>query len=78
MLTNTDDNTAEKACERFRKLITDCCFDSNASPVRVTVSIGFASLNQEINETPLGLMEMASRALGEAKSSGRDCVMGYC
>jgi diguanylate cyclase (GGDEF)-like protein len=47
--------------------------DSPSGVVRVTISVGVASV-QGATGTPLGLLESADRALYQAKRSGRDQV----
>jgi len=77
MLFNSPADRVRTMCERFRRLLSEHCFETHPSPLYITASFGFASLNPGLNETAVDLMEMASQALGQAKKSGRNCVAEY-
>jgi diguanylate cyclase (GGDEF)-like protein len=78
MLVNNTGSSAGAVCERFRRLIAEHSFvEDLSSPVYLTVSIGYVTLNRGVHESSVGLMRMASKALKEAKASGRNCVAEY-
>jgi diguanylate cyclase (GGDEF)-like protein len=77
MLINSSSTQTQMACERFRKLLSEHCFEVRSSPVFVTVSIGYISLKQEPDKSAEDLMEMAHQALKQAKTSGKNCVKEY-
>lgn len=60
--------------ERIRVAVADADVQSlDHRPVRLTVSIGVAKLTDDI-ESPVALMQKASKALNLAKTSGRNCL----
>jgi len=77
MLINSPDDKARSVCERFKRLLSEHCFEAQASPVYMTASIGYVSLNTGVNESALDFVKMASQALREAKKAGRNRVVEY-
>ena len=77
ILINSPPTQTQRVCERFRKRLSEHCFETHSSPVFVTVSIGYVSIKQGSDESAKDLMEMASQALIKAKNSGRNCVKQY-
>jgi hydrophobe/amphiphile efflux-3 (HAE3) family protein len=74
MLINTSVIRARSTCERFRRLVAERDFETDSSPVYVTVSIGLASFDSGRGTSAESLMGMAGQALGRAKKAGRNCV----
>lgn len=48
------------------------CFDEQS--IAVTVSVGLATLPDDLIETPVDLITLADQALYQAKSRGRNCI----
>ncbi len=74
VLVNTDQEAARKIAERLRKHVQSETFQTDAGPLKITLSIGVASypLDATTRET---LIERADQALYHAKRSGRNrCV----
>ena len=60
--------------ERIRQVVADSDVQSlDNRPIKLTVSVGVAKLTDDI-ESPVALMQKASKALNRAKTSGRNCV----
>jgi diguanylate cyclase (GGDEF)-like protein len=60
--------------ERIRQLIEDTAFDYEARPIRITVSIGVASLSDCGDDVAAErLLTLADLALYRAKAAGRNC-----
>lgn len=74
LVLNADLRTALVVAERVRAAIEETqLVDSTGVPLRVTASIGVASLDSEIRG-PHELIAAADRALFQAKYDGRNCV----
>ncbi|NNG07483.1 MAG: diguanylate cyclase, partial [Desulfobacteraceae bacterium] len=52
-------------------------FETHSSPLYITVSIGFASLDRDKDLSANNLVEMVSQALQKAKKLGRNRVESY-
>jgi diguanylate cyclase (GGDEF)-like protein len=61
--------------ERLRKAIEEEVIDWDGQPMRVTVSIGVASVSKAHGESTDSLMRAADKALYEAKAQGRNRVV---
>ncbi len=74
LLPETSIEVAMEACERLRRNVEALTVNSPQGPVKVTVSIGIATLNRA---TPSigALINAADRALYEAKQKGRNRVV---
>ncbi len=77
MLVNSPSAEARTVCERLRQDLSQHPFESPASPLFITVSIGFVSLDAEHHYGPNDIMEMASQALQQAKTLGPNRVEAY-
>ncbi|MCC5865952.1 MAG: GGDEF domain-containing protein [Wenzhouxiangella sp.] len=67
---------AREVCERLRKAVAESRFDLGEGRLEtVTISIGYAGLNAEL-KTVSELLKQADAYLYEAKSAGRDRLMG--
>ncbi len=69
LLSDTDENGALVAAERFRSKIKNHTFPDAGA---VTVSLGISTLNP--NEDGMSLCKRADEALYEAKEAGRNCT----
>jgi two-component system cell cycle response regulator len=77
ILPNTDAQNARIASERFREIVAGHQFAHNSSQFHITVSVGIASYDVTVRQSPLELLELADRALYQAKQGGRDRVVQY-
>jgi diguanylate cyclase (GGDEF)-like protein len=68
--------SADRLAERLCRMISGNPFATSAGVVRVTVSIGVATLSEGISDMP-GLLQAADHALYQAKGLGRNQVMHY-
>lgn len=75
LMPETDEARAFEAAERLRRNVENTPFviSHPESPLRKTVSIGYATMQP--NDTPETFLKRADVALYEAKSSGRNAVM---
>lgn len=75
LMPETDAMRAYEAAERLRKVVESSQFEipHPDSPIRKTVSIGYATMLP--NDTPESLLKRADAALYEAKNSGRNKVL---
>jgi len=79
VLPETDFQGAMTTAKRIMKAIQDLGLPHEKSQVAdyVTVSIGVASSSPQIKEKALDLIEMADKALYEAKGNGRNQIAGH-
>ena len=75
ILPNTDAEKARAVSERFRKRVAKHDFKHKSSNFGITVSIGVALYNNEVDKSPMEFVEMADRALYQAKEAGRNRVV---
>lgn len=75
-LPETDIDTALIIAERLRLAISELDINIGDEPLSITVSIGVAGCDQELNNRSLeNIIISADRALYRAKESGRNCVV---
>lgn len=75
ILPDTNAEQAQEIASRIRLAIMDSAVDLKGQPIKVTISIGLATLQKHSAfET---LMEEADRALYKAKHQGRNCVISH-
>lgn len=75
ILPNTDAEKARVVSERFRKRVGEHDFKHKSSHFGITVSIGIALYNNEVDKSPMEFVEMADRDLYQAKEAGRNMVV---
>lgn len=78
LLTGTDGRSARAVANRIRKAIEEFCFACNASncnKLRLTASLGTASLTA--SDSVESLFEKADKALYHAKKGGRNQVISF-
>ena len=77
LLPETANDGASHLAEELRQAVADTTDirDEEGQPVRLTVSIGVASLCPEPDGDPLILVRRADQALYAAKAAGRNRVM---
>ncbi|MBU4425958.1 MAG: diguanylate cyclase [Proteobacteria bacterium] len=75
ILPNTDAEKARAVSERFRNRVAKHDFKHKSSHFGITVSIGVALYNNEVDKSPMEFVEMADRALYQAKEAGRNRVV---
>lgn len=77
VLVNSPIDKARSACERLRQLLSEQALEGHSSPIYVTASMGFVALEAGIYQSGADLIEMATRALRDAKAMGRNRVHAY-
>lgn len=77
ILTETDIDTAYIIAERLRKKIEDTYYPMDGNDVHVTISIGLAQYNPDIDKNGRDLIKRADLSLYEAKDQGRNKVVKY-
>jgi diguanylate cyclase (GGDEF)-like protein len=70
----TQENAANVLAERIRRCVADDPVPTDAGPVKVTVSVGVASMDESTRH-PDDLFKRADAALYEAKQAGRNRVV---
>lgn len=73
IIPNTDLTGAGHAAEKIRKLVESHNFKAEKKPLKVTVSLGVASMASDISNS-LDLIKIADDALYQAKKNGRNMV----
>jgi diguanylate cyclase (GGDEF)-like protein len=76
LLINSPLEATRKVCERFREQLSRHVFGEEDTPIYVTASLGFTTLETGTDLSPKDLMERASDALARARESGRNQVAG--
>ncbi len=74
MLCDTSDKTAMKIAERIRKSIENLDILYENQHLNLTISIGVAQYNPEIDQTAKNLVDRADKALYNSKQTGRNKV----
>jgi len=77
LLPGTSADGAGVLAENIRQAIEQHCFKSAQEKVRVTASIGVASMNGHKPDSPQKLLDMADNALYCSKEHGRNMVVVY-
>jgi diguanylate cyclase len=75
LLTGIDPLAAVRTAERIRRSIAETPVASGTNRIRVTVSVGLATLSSSEPPELEALVERADLALYAAKQAGRDCVV---
>jgi diguanylate cyclase (GGDEF)-like protein len=74
LLPETDMEAATVLAERFRKKIAQKIYRYHGNRIKVTISLGVATLDEEIS-TPELFLRKADERLYQAKHAGRNCVV---
>ncbi len=77
VLSETPLSGVEFFCERLRKRVEETVFAQGKDTIRLTLSLGFATLDHNELVQPKELVRRADMALYEAKRQGRNRVVGY-
>jgi diguanylate cyclase (GGDEF)-like protein len=77
VLSETPLSGVEFFCERLRKRVEESVFAQGKDSIKLTLSIGFATLDHNENILPKELVRRADMALYEAKRQGRNRVISY-
>jgi diguanylate cyclase (GGDEF)-like protein len=72
ILPNTNAHQAQLVCDRLRRAVAACDFETPDGPIRVTLSTGVALLHRE--DDSAALMRRSDEALYDAKAGGRNQV----
>jgi diguanylate cyclase (GGDEF)-like protein len=75
ILTETDIDVADTIAERLRKKIADAVYKCDKKNVSVTISIGIAQFNHDIDKNGRDLIKRADTALYSAKAQGRNRII---
>ncbi|MBU0665624.1 MAG: diguanylate cyclase [Proteobacteria bacterium] len=77
LLPQTDIEGGVKAGEQIRKICATEMYEEGPVSISVTTSIGAAAFHNDKPEEPDQLIEMADKALYQAKDAGRNRVLAY-
>lgn len=77
ILPDTDVKKAKAVCERFRKIVAEHPFKHNLSQFNITISMGITSYNSFMDQSPIEILELADKALYQAKEAGRNQLVEY-
>ncbi len=75
ILTETDLSTGEVIAERLRKKIEQSSYMSDDNEIKITISIGLAQFNHELDKTGIDLIKRADTVLYKAKAMGRNRIV---
>lgn len=76
LLLESNLKTAQQIARRVQSVIKDYPFQTDAGPISITVSIGIAEFNEQVNGLST-LIHNSDMALYKAKSSGRNRVVVF-
>ncbi len=74
LLPETDLDSARQVAERLRKSVSQVIYTTTAMTVKITLSVGAAALGGGVTDLN-GLVQLADKALYEAKRTGRNRVV---
>jgi diguanylate cyclase (GGDEF)-like protein len=77
LLAETDSVEAFQIAERLRERIADSTLVINNHNIKMTVSIGIATMSGFDKPELDGMIEQADRAMYDAKHAGRNCVRAF-
>ena len=77
ILPDTDVKKAKDVYERFRKIVAGHPFKHNLSQFNITISMGITSYNNLMDQSPIEILELADKALYQAKEAGRNQLVEY-
>ncbi len=75
ILRTTDETQAQSVAERVREAVECLTIDTGEATIRVTISVGCATLSQSAEPSTEDLVKEADRCLYLAKNSGRNRVV---
>ena len=78
LMRNTDCQSAVNLAERLRKLIESTPVIYDDASIKVTVSMGLATLQNKNYRDYVALIAESDRFLYKSKGSGRNCVSAIC
>jgi len=77
LMPDTDTAQAEKAAERIRAMVAGKELSDDPRSVRLTLSIGLATAEPNVGDSPDDLVRLADEALYAAKTAGRNAVRAW-
>jgi diguanylate cyclase (GGDEF)-like protein len=77
LLAETDSSEALQIAERLRQRIVDSTLVINNHSIKMTVSIGIATIPGSDKPELDGMIEQADKAMYDAKHAGRNCVRAF-
>ena len=77
ILPDTDAKKAKTVCERFRETVAGHPFKHNLTQFNITISMGITSYNSSMDQSPVEILELADKALYQAKEAGRNQLVEY-
>jgi two-component system cell cycle response regulator len=75
VLVETSEPDAVVAAERLREMIANHQFRFETTPLKLTISVGVATLTDDSDMTPTDLLRAADEKLYQAKRTGRNKVV---
>ncbi len=75
ILADTDISAAGHIAERLRKRVEEAVYTTDNGEIRITISIGIAQFDSQIDMTSKDLIKRADSALYSAKAKGRNKVV---
>ena len=75
ILTETDIDAADAIAERLRKKIEDSIYKTDNKTIKVTISIGLAQFDHNIDKNAIDLIKRADTFLYSAKAQGRNRIV---
>lgn len=77
ILADTDISSASHIAERLRKKINEAVYKTDRGDIKISISIGIAQYNPEIDLNSKDLIKRADTALYSAKAKGRNRVVTF-
>jgi diguanylate cyclase (GGDEF)-like protein len=77
LLPNTEPCEAKALGERLRSMVENHAFEWQGRSFRITLSLGLSALGRETLPSSAGLLDLADKALYEAKGQGKNRLVCY-